>query len=177
MIADPPIETERLRLRPYTLDDLDPLTDQLGDAQTMRYYPRTFTRDEAQTWIENQLRRYELDGFGLLVMEDRSTGAWVGQCGPATRDVDAVTEVEIGWLTAREHWGKGYAPEAGAASARWVFDNTERMHVISLIRPENEPSTRVADKIGMTRWRETMYKAYRHDVWGIRRDQVLAPPT
>ena len=172
VIADPPILTERLRLRPYTVDDLDSLAAQIGDAETMRYYPNPLTREEARIWIDNQLHRYEQDGYGLLVMEDRETGEWVGQCGPATRDVDSVTEVEIGWLTAREHWGKGYAPEAGLACAAWVFANTERMHVISLIRPENSPSARVAEKIGMSAWREIMYKAYRHIVWGIRRDQM-----
>lgn len=169
MIGVPPIGTERLRLRPYTVDDLDALAAQISDPATMRYYPRPYTREEAQGWILDQGRRYEEDGFGLLVMELAETGAWVGQCGPTTREVDRAVEVEIGWLTAREHWGNGYAAEAGAACLDWVFANTERDHIISLIRPENSPSARVAEKLGMTPWRDTIYKTLRHTVWGIRR--------
>jgi RimJ/RimL family protein N-acetyltransferase len=59
------LETERLRLRPYRLDDLDAIAAVLGDAETMRYYPKPFTRDGARRWIDQNLARYRDDGYGL----------------------------------------------------------------------------------------------------------------
>jgi RimJ/RimL family protein N-acetyltransferase len=50
------LETERLRLRPYTLDDLDALFGILGDPETMAYYPEPYTREGTLRWIEDNLR-------------------------------------------------------------------------------------------------------------------------
>ena len=51
------LETERLRLRPYTLDDLDDLFGILGDPETMQYYPEPNSREGTLEWIEDNVRR------------------------------------------------------------------------------------------------------------------------
>ncbi len=71
------LETERLRLRPYTLDDLDALFGILGDPETMTYYPEPYNKEGTLRWIENNRRRYEVDGFGLWAMEMKETGDFV----------------------------------------------------------------------------------------------------
>lgn len=169
MIGDPPILTERMRLRSYRPEDLDALAEQLGDPLTMHFYPRPYTRDEVEGWITEQRRRYERDGFGLVVMEDLQTGSWLGQCGPVAREVDGKTEIEVGWLTTRARWGEGLAPEAARACIDWLFENRYTDHVISLILPDNGPSIRVANKLGMTAWRDTIHAGLRHTVWGLKR--------
>jgi ribosomal-protein-alanine N-acetyltransferase len=90
------LETARLRLRHFGPDDLDDLFEILGDPETMRYYPEPYSRDGTLGWIEDNRRRYELDGFGLWAMEMKETGGFVGDCGPALREVERQREVEVG---------------------------------------------------------------------------------
>ncbi|MGH2755101.1 MAG: GNAT family N-acetyltransferase, partial [Actinomycetota bacterium] len=115
-------ETERLVLREQTMDDLDPLTEILGDPVTMSFYPRAFNRDQVRTWIERSMKLYESRGFGLWAMILKETGEFVGQCGLTVQDVEGVPLVEIGWHVDRIHWRRGYASEAAAAARDRGFD-------------------------------------------------------
>jgi RimJ/RimL family protein N-acetyltransferase len=89
--------------------------------------------------------------------------------------VEGVDEIEIGWHV-RPGWkGRGIAPEAAAASRDWLFEHVDADHVISLVRPENLPSARVAQKIGMRVDREVEYHGLAHVVWRADRGSALAP--
>jgi RimJ/RimL family protein N-acetyltransferase len=85
-----------------------------------------------------------------------------------------VDEVEIGWHTRPGRKGEGIAPEAASAARDWAFANLDVDHLISLVRPENEASARVAEKIGMRVDREVDHKGLRHRVYRIGRE-ALAP--
>jgi RimJ/RimL family protein N-acetyltransferase len=167
--ADVVLETERLRLRPYRASDVDDLATMFGDEEHMRFYPSAFDRDQTRAWVDRQLERYERDGYGLWILEERGTDDFVGTAGPALQVVEGAGEVEIGWHVRPGRKGEGIAPEAGAAARDWVFANLEADHVISLILPENEPSARVAEKLGMHVDREADFKGYRHRVWRLDR--------
>jgi RimJ/RimL family protein N-acetyltransferase len=165
-----PIETERLRLRPLRPgdDDLDALHAVLGDAESMRFYPAPFDRDAVRGWIAGQHERYARDGFGLLAIEDRATGRLLGDCGPTVQSVDGETFVELGWHVLRARQGQGIASEAGAACRDAAFASLDVDGLISLIRPENAASRRVAEKLGFDVWRGTVragwgHLVYRHD--------------
>lgn len=165
-----PIETARLRLRPLRPgdDDLDPLLAVLGDAESMRFYPEPFDRDAVRSWISSQHERYERDGFGLLAIEERATGRLLGDCGPTVQSVDGERFVELGWHVLRSRQGQGIATEAGAACRDVVFASLAADRLISLIRPENAASRRVAEKLGFEVWRGTIragwgHLVYRHD--------------
>jgi ribosomal-protein-alanine N-acetyltransferase len=159
-----PIETERLRLRPFHDDasDLDAMLAVLGDARSMRYHPAPFDRERVRGWIERQLERYERDGFGLLVIEDRSTGELIGDCGPTVQEADGESFVELGWHVLRARQGQGVATEAGAACRDAAFASLDAPFLISLIRPENHPSRRVAEKLGFEIWRGTIRAGWGH---------------
>lgn len=163
------ITTERLRLRELRAVDVQPLLGILGDAETMRWYPRPFDRDGVVGWIARNVESYEINGFGLLGIEDRFTGEFLGDCGPSVQDVEGQPHVELGWHVAREHWGRGIAPEAGAACRDWCWVNLDVDHLISLIRPENRQSWRVAEKLGMTVQREAMHADLLHLVYWLDR--------
>jgi ribosomal-protein-alanine N-acetyltransferase len=163
------LETERLRLRAYRREDAEALAPMFADAEHMRYYPSTHSRQETDVWVERNLDRYRDDGFGLWIVEDRSTGEIVGTVGPTIQVVEGVREVEIGWHV-RPGWkGRGVAPEAASAARDWAFANLDVDHVISLVRPENAPSARVAEKIGMHVDREVEFKGLPHLVYRIDR--------
>jgi ribosomal-protein-alanine N-acetyltransferase len=163
------LETERLRLRAYRMQDVEELAPMFADHEHMRFYPGPFTREQSEAWIARQLGRYRQDGFGLWVAEDRSSGGFVGTIGPALQEVEGVPLVEIGWHVRPGLKGLGYAPEAAAAARDWAFANLEVGHLISLILPENAPSARVAEKIGMRVEREADFKGRRHRVYRVDR--------
>jgi RimJ/RimL family protein N-acetyltransferase len=163
------LETERLRLRPYRPDDLDDLASMFSDPEHMRWWPAPFEREGSQVWLERQIAAYGTRGYALWIVEDRATGEFLGTAGPTVQIVEDIEEVEIGWHTRPGRKGEGIAPEAAAAARDWVFANLDVDHVISLVRPENQPSCRVAEKIGMHVDRKVDYKGLRHLVYRIDR--------
>jgi RimJ/RimL family protein N-acetyltransferase len=172
------IETERLRLRPFAADlsDLEALHEIQSDPEHMRYYPHPFSRDESRAWIERSLERQEGLGFSLWAIEDRETGEFLGNCGPIPQVVDGVDEIELGWSVTPRRAGQGIATEAAAAWRDRVLGPFGFDRLISLVRPENVPSRRVAEKIGMAVWKETRHGSagWVHLVYRIDR---RGPPT
>ena len=167
------LETERLVLRPYQLDDLDALAPILGDAETMRFYPAPFSREKSREWIVSNLARYRDHGFGLWAMESKESGELLGNCGPVRRIIDGAPEVEIGWHVRRTHWGRGIATEAAVACRDHAFAELGIDRLTSLIRPENTPSRRVAEKLGMAIEKEIVYAGMAHYVFALERPSAL----
>ena len=148
------LETERLRLRPFTHDDLDDAAAMFGDAETMRYYPRPFTREESLGWIDWNLRLYRERGYGLWVLELKETGEFAGDCGLIPQQFDTTEETEIGYHVVRRLWRRGLASEAAAACRDYARDTLGLDRVVSIIHPDNVPSQGVARKVGMELDRE-----------------------
>lgn len=164
------LTTERTRLREFVPEDLDALAPIFADEVMMEWYPHPFSRAESAFWIERNQRRYREDGFGLWALELRGSGDLLGDCGLVKQRVDDIDEIEIGWHVKRESWGRGYAPEAALAVANHAFAELSVPHLISLIRPENVNSARVAEKLGMHVWKETTHADLRHFVFRLDRD-------
>jgi len=166
-----PIETERLRLRPLRDDrsDVEALLAVLGDPESMRFYPAPFDREATRAWIDRQLERYERDGFGLLAIEDRATGEVIGDCGPTVQEADGESYVELGWHVLGSRQGQGIATEAGVACRDAAFVSLAAPFLISLIRPENSPSRRVAEKLGSEIWRGTIRAGWGHLIYRLDR--------
>ncbi len=168
MRATPP-DTERLSFRELDEGDLDFLATLLADPEVMRFYPKTYSRDEATAWIARQRDRYARDGHGLWLVSDRATGAPLGQVGLLTQLVDGVAEPEIGYLIHRPFWRRGYAIEAARAVKAHAFGTRDLPRVISLVRPVNLPSQAVARANGMTVEKETTFAHLPHLVFAVRR--------
>lgn len=163
------LETERLALREMDAGDLEFVAAMLGDSEVMRFYPKALSREEAAAWIERQTRRYAEDGHGLWLVLERATGAPVGQVGLLRQDVEAVSRPEIGYMLHRPYWHRGYATEAALGVRSLAFHVRKLERVISLIRPENVPSQRVAGRLGMSRGELVDFRGLTHHVWSVRR--------
>ena len=164
-------ETERLILRHMRPDDFDALMAVFADPVTMKYYSSTFGRDEVKRWIEWCMNSYDENGYGLYAMALRETGTVIGDCGHSRQEVDGEMEVEIGYHVLREHWRKGYATEAARGAAAYGFETLCAKRLISLIRPENIPSRRVAEKVGMKVEKSVLRKGLVHLVYSCARGQ------
>ena len=161
------LETSRLLLREMTRRDIDFIAMMMAHPEVNRFYERRFSRAESETWLERQLERYRRDGKGLWLAVERETGVPVGQVGLAFQDVEGERHPEIGWLLDRPYWGRGYATEAGAAIRDAAFNQWRYDHVISLIRPVNVNSQRVALRLGMTEGRRVHFHGYEHCVFEL----------
>jgi RimJ/RimL family protein N-acetyltransferase len=162
-VVIPRIETERLLLRDWTPPDLDAYAAMNADPEVRRYmYPaRVLTRAESDGDVGALVEQWERIGFGHWVVELKETGQMIGRTG-AKRHADWHLDPEnseVGWLYAREAWGKGYATEGARAAVRFLFEEIGRPEVISIADPENTPSHRVMEKAGLSyagrrRWEE-----------------------
>ena len=133
----------------------------------MRFYPRPYTDAEIHDWIARNIQRFRHTGLGLWAIELKDTGALIGDCGISDQDVDGVVEPEIGWHVRRSLWGQGIVTEAAVAHRDRAFGELGLRRLISLIRPENAQSRRVAEKIGMTVEQEIERAGMRHLVYSI----------
>ena len=174
---DPPesimkiIETSRLILREFLPSDVDAIALVLSDPIAMRYYPAPFGLPEVEEWIARNMRRYSADGHGLWAMVLKESGEIIGDCGLAAQDVDGDREVEIGYHVRRDLWGRGLATEAAQACREHGFAKLPVSQLISLIRPENLQSRRVAEKNSMTVIKETTRAGFLHLVYAIAREK------
>jgi [ribosomal protein S5]-alanine N-acetyltransferase len=162
------LESPRLLLRQLTPGDLPALHAVLGDPANMVWYPQPLSLHEVRAWIARQQSRYP-SGAGLLGLVLKDTGALIGDCGPVWQEADRGPELEIGYHLHRAHQGRGFATEAARAVRDYAFTTLAVDRLISLIRPENLPSRRVAAKIGMTLDRMVFWRGYDHCVYRIAR--------
>jgi [ribosomal protein S5]-alanine N-acetyltransferase len=142
------IETERLALRRLTLNDLDALAAIYADEDVLAYEQ---TKEELE-WIINIY--YGQYGFGLWATKLKETNEFIGRCGLLPWTIDGREEVEVAYLLAKEHWGRGLGTEAARAILAYGFGELHLSRLICLIDPANEASVTVAMKIGMSLERE-----------------------
>jgi RimJ/RimL family protein N-acetyltransferase len=168
------LETERLRLREFRPDDVDALLTVLGDSVAMQYYPAAFDQAGVEAWISRNQERYIHDGFGLWAMVLKNSGEVIGDCGCVMQDVEDRKEIEIGYHVRRDLWGNGYATEAAKACVERAFSSLGEEQVISMIRPENFQSRRVAEKNGLTCNQVIFWRGYEHCVYLKKNDGMPA---
>ena len=166
------IETDRLRLREMTADDADHLMEIFGDPIAMRYYPSTLPREVALKWIEWNRENYNVYRSGMWACELKEDGAFAGQCGIIPQTVDGVEEMEIGYLFVRSYWGRGLATEAARAVMNYGFHTLGLNRLIATIYHKNEPSVKLAQRIGMTFEKRTFVGEGRSDdlIYAIHRE-------
>ena len=142
------LETGRLLLRQFRNSDLDAWAPICADPEVMRYIGTGVTLSRADAWrsMAGILGHWELLGYGSFAVESKATGELMGRVG----FIEPVgwPGFELGWVLARPFWGQGYAYEAAVAARDYAFGPLGRDRLISLIRPDNQPSIRLAERLG-----------------------------
>ncbi|MCK7615982.1 GNAT family N-acetyltransferase [Roseibium sediminicola] len=149
------LETERLILRSWKDEDLDPFAEMCADPEVMRYFPDLWPRDRSALLISKSMDKLDAEGFCLLPVEIRETGEFIGFVGLNSSNPDMPApfdpSVEIGWRLKQSAWGKGYASEAARAWLRFGFETVGLEEIVSFTIPDNLPSQKVMKRIGMAR--------------------------
>ena len=147
------IETDRLKLRNWQKDDLEPFARLNGDRRVMEWFPKMLDRDETAAFIDYIQEHFETHRFGLWAVELKESGEFIGFVGlwKPKFEADFTPCVEVGWRLLAEHWGQGYAPEAAIASIEDGFERIGLDEIMSFTSIHNKKSIRVMEKLGLTR--------------------------
>jgi RimJ/RimL family protein N-acetyltransferase len=167
------IETDRLLLRLPRLEDAPDLLAAFADPEVVRYLGdgTTSTLAEVEEGVAEWLDRWERWGVAFCSLERRDDGRVLGRAGfvrwdPETWQIGG-SETELGWLLAREHWGRGYATEAAAALRDWAFAEHGLTRLISLIQHDNAQSVHVAERIGERYERDVMFRGHPTNLYSL----------
>ena len=137
-------------LRPFHESDLDDYLAMMTAEPVRRwlFVPDSFGRYQAWAQMAGWLGQWALRGSGHWALEDKATGAFVGRAGTHRPERHDWPGLEVGWTLHPDHWGKGYATEAGARSVQYAFDVNGVDELVSCILPDNERSSAVARRLG-----------------------------
>jgi len=146
------LETPRLRLRPLTAADTDPLLSYRGDPEVCRYLPfPPMDAAEIARRLETQWFRTELaddDEHVTLGAELRETGELVGDVILFLKSREHGNG-EIGWVFHPKVAGRGYATEAATAVLDWAFGANGLRRVVARLDARNAASARLCERLGM----------------------------
>jgi len=171
----PGIETERLFLRQWRASDVMPNTAMLSDPLSGRFITADGkpVTEAANGWRNSAIMagHWVLLGFGMFVVEEKSSGKFVGRVGPFFPP--GWPGFEVGWGIAKEFRGKGYAVEAARATIDWSFATFELEKILHCIDRENVSSQAVARRLGATIEGETVLLGHPSDIWVTYRSKWM----
>jgi RimJ/RimL family protein N-acetyltransferase len=147
----PTLDTPRLRLRGFTEADFPEYRALVADPQLTRFLGDGRPPSDIDAWrqLATIVGHWALRGFGLWAVEERATGAFVGRVG--LLEPGGWPGLEVAYTIAPAVWGRGYAREAAGAALQFARHTLGRTDIISIIRPDNVASVRVATALGATR--------------------------
>jgi RimJ/RimL family protein N-acetyltransferase len=145
------LETERLRLRLWRDEDLDPWAELGSDVRVMEYFLSTVSRKESAESMARARQHFDEHGYGLWAVEVKDGAPFIGFVGLAHVQFDAAfgPAVEIGWRLAFDAWGHGYASEGAREALRFAFDTLGLGEVVSFTAEGNRRSSAVMERIGL----------------------------
>jgi ribosomal-protein-alanine N-acetyltransferase len=159
MFNDLYIETERLVLRCFRMDDLPAFLALVGQPEVMEYLPEDVMKlEEARDTLNWIIESYgvntpdQIRKFTVAVARNRSNEI-IGWCGLGPLEFDP-ERIELYYGISYPDWGKGYATEAARAMLRYGFEMVGLREIVAVVNRENLASKRVLEKLGMPYRRE-----------------------
>lgn len=164
IIEIPTLCTSRLILRSFRLSDLDAYAAMEAKPAIRAYRGgNLFDRTQALTAMQHLMGQWVLRGYGVFAIEHRVSGRFAGLSGvlhPADWP-----EPEIAYTLDDPFWGQGLATEAAGAVRDWAFASFDFPRLVSFIMAENEPSRRVAARLGAVRDAPVVLRGITADCW------------
>lgn len=143
------LETERLNIRQFTLDDSTFILELLTDPDWLKYIGNrgVHTRDDARRYLVNgTLENYKRFGYGFYMVERKADGASMGMCGLMKRK--ELQDVDVGFAFLPPFRGWGYAYESADSVLNYARDALRLPRLAAITTPDNVRSTRLLEKLG-----------------------------
>ncbi len=122
-----------------------------ADPAVVEHLQGPLSRERSDDFVDRIEAHWEEHGWGLWAVEVVDEASFIGYVGLWPAGYVAPGMVEVGWRLAREHWGHGYATEAGRDALRFGFEEAGLDEIVSFTVPQNERSWRVMERIGLVR--------------------------
>lgn len=157
-------------LRAFVEDDLDAHWAMLSDPVVMKHFGGTlFGREESFRRLLGGLGLWQLQGTGLLAAERKSDRKLIGHVGffDYHREIDPSIEgvPELGYIFAAEAHGQRFAREACEALLAWADRTLDAPETVAIISIGNEPSMKLAQRLGYQRGPDAIYRAESVSLW------------
>ncbi|MFC0212943.1 GNAT family N-acetyltransferase [Paenibacillus chartarius] len=143
------IETDRLRIREYTTEDLPSLHTLLSDRETMSFWPKPFDDQQCENWMIHRAIENYPTGFGRFAIELKETGTFIGDAGLLSLEIDGVLENDLGYIIHSRYWGRGFGYEAAEAVMKYGFEQLNLQRICANMPASHTASRKVAEKLGM----------------------------
>lgn len=169
------IKTERLKLRPCTMDDVDAIHQIWTDAGVRKYLwdDNVISREETSSVIEKSFEYFRTKDFGLWAVVPLDEDRIIGFCGFWFFHEPPQLELLYGIIT--DHWGKGFATEAARAMLRLGFEEFGFQEVVASTDAPNTASVRVMEKLGMNFLKRQDSEGLDTIFYSIRREDFSVP--
>ncbi|MFV0150831.1 GNAT family N-acetyltransferase [Empedobacter falsenii] len=165
----PTLETERLIIRPITMDDLHDFYEMDSQPEVHVYLKAepVKTIEQTRQIIEDLQRQYDELGHGRLTVVVKETGKMIGWTGfKYIIEEEAMNNrfdfIDIGYRYRKEAWGKGYATEAAEACMDYYKKNMSHIQLNAITHVDNEGSRKVLEKIGFE-----VTETFHFDIWEL----------
>ena len=159
----PVLETERLILREFRIEDFDDFADMWADPVVVEHISGVVaTRSESWGRLMSHAGSWPISGFGYWVVVEKASQKFVGIIGfgEMMREIEPslIGKPEAGWVLAQWAHGKGFATEAMTAAMAWGLEKFGDARMVAIVDPAYKPTLRVAEKCGFKEWVLTTYK-------------------
>lgn len=143
------LSTQRLALRPFSMDDVDVLHALWADREVRRYLfdGEVPARESVVETIEGSIEGFGKLGYGFFSVRRRNSPDLIGFSG--FRSFDEIGVVEMLFAIEPSHWGRGYATEAGREVLRFGFEECGLRRVVATTDTPNQRSVRVLQRLGL----------------------------
>ena len=165
----PTLETERLIIRPITLDDLQDFYEMDSQPEVHIYLKNQpiKTIDETKVNIDNLLLKYETLGISRLAVIEKESGKMIGWTGfKYIEEKEAINNrfdfLDFGYRYRKETWGKGYATEAAKACIDFYRKNMTELKLNAITHVDNAASRNVLEKVGFR-----VTETFHFEVWNL----------
>ena len=165
------IETRRLLLRPYRMDEADLVGRLMRDPRVF-FWRSGPVSDEDVAEVLIRSRELGPRGLGWFAAFRHDDGRFVGNA--ILQPLDGTEEIEIGYHLVPEYWGNGYATEAATALLDYGFRDLELPRIAAVVLPENEPSRRVLKRLGLPYIEDRIHADLLHRYHALSRSDYFA---
>ena len=163
-----PVDTERLRLRAATSDDLAAWHAISLDAERAWFGEEQSTLADSRGSLERRIAHQQRHGYSLWAVELKASREMIGVAGLV--HLQDGPEIEVGYRFLETHWGNGYATEAARATIAFGFDELQLDRIVAVTLPDNRASRRVLEKCGLAFVGPTFVYGHPHVKYVITRN-------